>query len=397
MAIDLAREKGVPLDKQTFDWGDLVRLPTSKLNDDAFTRIRIILMNGIETEANAFQHNMARVVGSLRADLAVIRRVEHHQATLVNWLLPVDLSPIETTIAYEQTAIEVTAHFAENEPDPYLAQVHRFGLLEDFDHLYRFSALGDRLYGIDSNAILNSYTDIRPGRPTLFHHRHPHDDLRMPYDRKTATPLTKLQALTILAGEQQTRNYYMNIGPLFADPLARQLYAEIASIEEQHVTQYESIIDPNEPWLERWLLHEAMEVWNYASCAAWESNARIKEIWERFTQYELGHLNYVMRLFEQIEGRDPFEVLPQQLPEPIEYRNHREFVRKVLDAEVDYRALGTQFINSRDTAESEETLAYRARVNASGSPSDAAAVGYVWQPGTELATQLASQFEGRAK
>ena len=28
----------------------------------------------------------------------------------------------------------------------------------------------------------------------------------------------------------------------FADPLARQLYAEIASIEEQHVTQYESII-----------------------------------------------------------------------------------------------------------------------------------------------------------
>ena len=63
-------------------------------------------------------------------------------------------------------------------------------------------------------------------------------------------PLSKLHALTIMAAEQQTHNYYMNIGPLFSDPMARLLYAEIASIEEQHTTQYESIIDPTEGWLE---------------------------------------------------------------------------------------------------------------------------------------------------
>ena len=60
----------------------------------------------------------------------------------------------------------------------------------------------------------------------------------------------------------------MNVGPMFADPVARQLYAEIASIEEQHVTQYESLIDPDETWLEKWLLHEATEVYNYWSCLA---------------------------------------------------------------------------------------------------------------------------------
>lgn len=37
-------------------------------------------------------------------------------------------------------------------------------------------------------------------------------------------------------------DYYMNIGPLVADRVARLLHAEIASIDEQHVTQYESII-----------------------------------------------------------------------------------------------------------------------------------------------------------
>jgi hypothetical protein len=63
--------------------------------------------------------------------------VEHHQATLVNWLIGPDHSPLETTIAYEQVAIDVTAAVAQNEPDPYLAQVYRFGLLEDFDHMYR--------------------------------------------------------------------------------------------------------------------------------------------------------------------------------------------------------------------------------------------------------------------
>ena len=68
--------------------------------------------------------------------------------------------------------------------------------------------------------ILPYYTDIRPGRPTEVHHRAPLDNLRDFYDRNKAAPISKLNALTILSGEQQTQNYYQNIGPLFADPLA---------------------------------------------------------------------------------------------------------------------------------------------------------------------------------
>ena len=80
----------------------------------------------------------------------------------------------------------------------------------------------------------------------------------------------------------------MTVGPQFADPIARQLYAEIASIEEQHVTQYESIIDPDESWLEKWLLHECNEVWNYWSCVESEGDTRIKKIWQRMLDFELG-------------------------------------------------------------------------------------------------------------
>ena len=95
--------------------------------------------------------------------LAVIRRVEQHQQTLVNWLYPADQSPLETTIGFEQVAIEVTAASRSTSPIATSRQVYRFGLLEDFDHLYRFAALMDRLEGKDANAILQCYTDILPG------------------------------------------------------------------------------------------------------------------------------------------------------------------------------------------------------------------------------------------
>jgi hypothetical protein len=384
VALDLFKEKGVPLEKQKFTWRDIVQVPTSKLDDDAMTRVRIILMNGIESEAVRFQHACARMNKDLQLALARVRRAEQHQQTMINWLLPADLSPLETTIGFEQVAIEVTASVAQHEPDPYLAQVYRFGLLEDFDHMYRFAALMDRVTGSDANNILQSYTDILPGRPTALEHRAPEDDLRQCYNRNKAAPISKLNAVTIMAGENQTHDYYMTIGPMFADPIARQLYAEIASIEEQHVTQYESIIDPEETWLEKWLMHEAVEVYNYYSCVTYETNPRIKTIWERFLDYELGHLHFVTEIFRRFEKREPLELLPESLPEPIEYKSHREFVRTVLSEEVDLRAQGTHIGQKGETAQSR---AYREQMNAKGSPSEIIAAGYTWKPGTELAEE----------
>ena len=396
MSLDIFKEKGIPLDKQLFTWRDMVQTPTSKLDDDAFTRVRIILMNGLESEALRFSHACARMNRDLQLPLARVRRVEQHQQTMVNWLLPADLSPLETTIAFEQVAIEVTASVAQHEPDPYMSQVYRFGLLEDFDHLYRFSALFDRVGGGDANNIIQSYSDIMPGRPTVVEHRAPEDDLRDSYDRKTAAPITKLHANTIMAAEHQTHDYYMTIGPMFADPIARQLYAEIASIEEQHVTQYESIIDPDETPLEKWLLHEAMEVYNYFGCMQYETNPRIKAIWERFLNYELGHLRVVMELFKKFENRDPAEILPASLPEPIEYRSHRQFVRETLTNEVDLRASGTRFINEEDELEDSPSVLYRGQMNSEGSPSETVAAGYIWRPGTELAERKSLRAKGGA-
>lgn len=386
MGLDVFAERGLPLEKQKFDWADLVRIPYSKLDDDAFTRVRVILMNGIESEALRFGHAAARMNEQLRKPLARIRRIEQFQQTMVNWLNPPDQSPLETTLGFEQVAIEITANVARNEPDPYMKNIYHFGLLEDFDHLYRYSALYDRMVGRDANALLQCYTDIMPGRPTSLEHRAPEDDLREHYDRKKAHVLTKIHAGTIMAAEHQTHDYYMTIGPTFADPVARQLYAEIAAIEEQHVTQYESLIDPNETWLEKWVMHELTEVWNYWCCYQSEDNPRVKEIWERFLAYELGHLHAVMKLMEQIEKRDPHSIVPKTLPKPIKFESQRAYVLDVLETTAHLRANGTRIVEPED--ESKASISQRAQLNGSGSPSDAVAAGWQWAPGGEVMSRV---------
>jgi len=75
MAIDLLKDMGTPLDRQEFTWRELVQPPISKLDNDAFTRVRIILMNGIESEALRFGHACARMNRALQDASARERRI----------------------------------------------------------------------------------------------------------------------------------------------------------------------------------------------------------------------------------------------------------------------------------------------------------------------------------
>ena len=94
MSIDLLKDRGTPLEKQKFTWKEMVQPTYSKLDDDAFTRVRVILMNGIESEALRFSHGCARMNRDLQLALAKVRRIEQHQQTMFNWLNPADQTPL---------------------------------------------------------------------------------------------------------------------------------------------------------------------------------------------------------------------------------------------------------------------------------------------------------------
>jgi len=167
--------KTKPADRYYMDWQKLYPRPYDKNEVDPYTRLRIILMNGTEYEANWFSHQFHRhcTNNDLRRELAVLRRTEQQQQKRIACLKPIDESILETTIGYEQLAVDLTAILAQREPDAYVVQVMNLALLEDFDHLYRYADLLELERGIHAERLVGCYTEIMPGRPTIAEHRHP--------------------------------------------------------------------------------------------------------------------------------------------------------------------------------------------------------------------------------
>lgn len=373
MAFNPLDEAGIPVEDQFRNWSDLTVTPYDKHDVDPYTRTRVILMNGIEVESVIFSHQFARQTDhpELKRALALGRRADQQQQKAVNGLNPGEQTPLEDTIGYEQVAVDLTAWLARHEPDPNIKQALDFALLEDFDHLYRYANLYDLLYGGHADDITKGLTEIMPGRPTFAEHRHPHDELRRHFETHTVDPLSRMHVMTITAAEQQTMNFYMNHGADWIEPIARGTYAEIAMIEEQHVTHYESLLDPLDSWLANWVFHEYNEVYMYWSMHQQETDPRIKSIWEVSLNMEIGQLQVACDFMRRFEGRDPGELLPPSLPDtPVTFEPNKEYVRAVLAEQVELRADGFDYVPLNDLPDDHRYFRYQDTVNEGGNPTE---------------------------
>src|SRR5215216_5978483 len=162
MSFNPLTEKGIPIDRQLRNWSELSVQPYDKNAVEPYTRTRVIAINGIEVESIIFSHRFARHTDNpeIKRTLALLRRIEQQQQKAVSGLVPGDESTLEHTIAYEQVAVDLTAYLARTEPDPYLQQTLNFGLLEDFDHLYRYANLLEMLEGKKAEEITRGLTEI---------------------------------------------------------------------------------------------------------------------------------------------------------------------------------------------------------------------------------------------
>ena len=339
MTFNALKEKGIPVEKQLKSWHDIVKRPYKRMDVDCYTRTRQILMNGIETEAWGFKHCFARKCedNDLKMLFAHIRRIEDMQQTTVNWLSPVNQTVLDTTLGYEQVAVDLTAWLAQNEPDDYVKETFDFGLLEDFDHLYRYSQWAYMYEGNNPDDILQGMTDVVIGRPTQNHHNDNTIRLRKHYDKNTASPQTKVNILTLVSGEQQTHNYYAEHGFMYGNDDLKKTYAEICDVEEEHVTMYESLIDPTETSFEKWLVHEFTEVCNYYNCYVDEVDKRIKLIWEEMLAMEIGHLHAAAEVFKKYENRDPEEIIGTDIVLPCHFESQKSYVTNILENETGKR------------------------------------------------------------
>lgn len=380
-------ETGIPLERQLRNWSELNVTPYRTLDVHPYTRCRVIAMNGVEVEAIINSHQTARHTADfeLRQTLAMVRRIEQQQQKAVNWLIPGDESVIAVTIGYEQVAVDLTGWIARHEPDPYLKKVYEFGLLEDFDHLYRYANLMDLMgEGRRAEEITGDLTEIIPGRPTIFEHRHPNDDLRRPMTVTAANFQSVLNALTVVSAEQQTMNFYMTVGNRPKEPLARGLYLEIAEIEEQHVTHYESILDPSTSWLTNLALHEYNECWLYWSCLQAETDPQIKRIWELHLAMEIEHLRIAAAAMKEIDRKDPAEIFPAAgIADAMTFAPNKQYVRDVLARTLEWTAHDSEFVPIGELTADHRYFDYQKAVNGDGVPSEQVIRDHVLQFGDE--------------
>lgn len=386
MSFNPIEQSGIPLEKQFKNWSQMNVTPVDKNQVHPYTRTRIILMNGIEVEGALFSHQFARHCPDmqLKKDLALTRRLEQQQQKMVNWLLPGDSSPLETTLGYEQVAVDLTAALSKAESDENVKAALDFALIEDFDHLYRYSNLYELTEGKDPGKIVGDYTEIMPGRTTIAEHCHPFDTLRSPYKSGQADFATKLHVLTIIAAEQQTMNFYMNIGPVFTDQMGRGLYQEIGTIEEQHVSHYESLADPAQTWLTRLLLHEYNECFLYKSCLDSETDENVKKIWQFNLECEIEHLHRAMELYEQYEKKDARQMLPESMPESIVFKSNKDYVRQMIERQSDFTAEGSTYRPVSELAQDSRYFQHQKAVNVDGSAPSQDVIGrHIQDKGTD--------------
>ena len=375
MTFNPLQEKGIPVEKQLRSWHDIVKRPFDKHTIDCYSRTRQILMNGIEVEAWNFKHNLSRMIDDVETNklIGATRRIEDMHQTTVNWLFPACQSVLETTLAYEQVAVDLTSWLAQNEPDEYVKETFNFGLLEDFDHLYRYAQWYYMIEGEMPDNILQGQTDVFIGRPTQNHHNSNQMRLRRHYNKNTASPQTKVNIMTLVAGEQQTHNFYAEHGFMYGNDVLRKLYGEIKDVEEEHVTMYESLTDPTESIWEKLVMHEYTEICNYHNCMKDETDERLKLIWEELMMHEVGHLHIANKLLQKYEKRDAEEIIGTTVFDTCTFKSQKDYVQKILEKEIDKRMDGTDkmgYTTIDKLPEDWESYDVQEILNGDGAPSE---------------------------
>ena len=358
-------EKPVTLEPIILNWKALYPSRYDGDSSDPYTACRIMLMNAVEIEAIRFGHAFNRhcADNAIRHDLAMLRRIEQQQQKKINWLNRGDVSPLKSSIFMEHLGVDLTAWLASREPDAYARQCMEFALLDNLDHLYRFSNLLKLDGNFPAHELVGDVVEIMPGRPTIAHHRHPADTVRRPFGAQKTDVRTKLSILILTAAAQQAMDFYMNAGPGYPGDIGQRLYQEIAMVKEEHVTAYGSLLPSDTGWLEDLLLSEYMECYLYYSFLTDEGNREIRAIWEFHFQQELAHLHKAADLLLKHENRHWSKVVPGEFPELLHFTEMKDAIRDVLARQVELTAKEDDFADVRHLPADDRFFVWQDKAN----------------------------------
>lgn len=334
--------RGIPLDRQTADWRELAVTAVDPEQVEPYTRCRIVAMSGVENAAVRFDRQVGQLAGDpeLRGRFELLRSVEARQRHAVAGLLAQPRTVLETALTYEEAAVDLDSWLARAEPDRPRRQVYECDALEDFQHVYRYAELLDALRRSRSGHLVDEVTGMLPDRPP----REPQS--REPESREAATGepadepappdlVSTLNAITMLAIEQQTADFYDSVDADVLEPPVRPVYREVSWAERGQVDRHRALVDPGSSRWEELVVREYNECRLYYAFLDQESDPRIRAVWELNLQMELAHLRLAGDLLRRFDGREPEEVVGAGLPDPPGFDANRRFLHRLLAIHVD--------------------------------------------------------------
>jgi hypothetical protein len=78
-----------------------------------------------------------------------------------------------------------------------------------------------------------------------------------------------------------------------------------------------------------------------------EPDPRIRAIWELHLNQELAHLRQACEFLRRFDGREPEELLPPALPEPVRFEPNKEYVRHLLATQLDLTTRGAGYVREQ--------------------------------------------------
>lgn len=75
-----------------------------------------------------------------------------------------------------------------------------------------------------------------------------------------------------------------------------------------------------------------------------ESDPKVQAIWELHLNMEIEQLRIAVELLRDHDGRDIAELLPPELPEPLKFEPNKEYLRQLLDTQIDVTTLGAGYV-----------------------------------------------------
>ena len=316
-------------------WRDFSR-PSTRL--DAPARERLLLAWLLERAMAAFTAEPAPA--DARRELALLRRSSLRRALWLGARLT-PCPPVEEALRLEQLEADLTAALWALPGAGHIRPALEFALLEEADQLYRFANLLDAEQERPAEAVTGERTEIAPGRPCVAAHRHPLDSVFRPLDFGAA-PQGTLLTLGLLAPLQRlTASLYAARAGEAAHPQARMLFAEMALIEEQHATQYESLWDCRRTPRENLLLRARALGYAYHSLLAAETEAAMREIYAAC----LGELRADVRA---LNAATPFETAQpeEDFPPPFVFGDTSALVRALMPRQVTLTMLEDSLVPS---------------------------------------------------